>query len=125
MALANVCWGLFALPESLPPEKRTAFFVEERQSARRSQAPAFASDARRLAASFFLMNLAHVVLPSTTVLYLHLSIRVERAQWRFARRRRRFLAPRAGISGQARGAMAQGARALAVGLACGRRLCDL
>jgi DHA1 family tetracycline resistance protein-like MFS transporter len=70
MALANVCWGLFALPESLPKEKRVAFSW-------RNANPLGALKLLRshpmlsgLAGSYFLMNLAHVVLPSTTVLYM-------------------------------------------------------
>ena len=71
MALANVCWGLFVLPESLPREKRVPFSW-------RSANPLGALKLLRshpmlsgLAGSYFLMNLAHVVLPSTTVLYMH------------------------------------------------------
>jgi DHA1 family tetracycline resistance protein-like MFS transporter len=71
MALANVCWGLFVLPESLPKEKRVAFSW-------RNANPLGALKLLRshpmlagLAVSYFLMNLAHVVLPSTTVLYMH------------------------------------------------------
>jgi DHA1 family tetracycline resistance protein-like MFS transporter len=71
MALANVCWGLFVLPESLPKEKRVAFSW-------RNANPLGALKLLRshpmlsgLAGSYFLANLAHVVLPSTTVLYMH------------------------------------------------------
>jgi DHA1 family tetracycline resistance protein-like MFS transporter len=71
MALANVCWGLFVLPESLPKEKRVAF-------AWRHANPLGALKLLRshpmltgLAGSYFLMNFAHGVLPSTTVLYMH------------------------------------------------------
>jgi DHA1 family tetracycline resistance protein-like MFS transporter len=70
MALANVGWGLFVLPESLPKERRVAF-------AWRNANPLGALKLLRshrmlagLAISFFLMNLAHVVLPSTAVLYM-------------------------------------------------------
>ena len=70
MALANVCWGLFVLPESLPREKRVPFSWK-------SANPLGALKLLRshpmllgLAGSYFLMNLAHVVLPSTTVLYM-------------------------------------------------------
>jgi MFS transporter, DHA1 family, tetracycline resistance protein len=71
MALANVCWGLFVLPESLPVDKRVAFSWHNANplgalKLLRSQ-PMLAG----LAGSFFLLNLAHVVLPSTTVLYMH------------------------------------------------------
>jgi DHA1 family tetracycline resistance protein-like MFS transporter len=71
MALANVCWGLFVLPESLPEENRVAFSW-------RTANPLGALKLLRshpmlagLAGSYFLANLAHVVLPSTTVLYMH------------------------------------------------------
>jgi DHA1 family tetracycline resistance protein-like MFS transporter len=71
MALANVCWGLFALPESLPKEKRMPFAWKNANplgalKLLRSQ-PILAG----LAGSYLLMNLAHAVLPSTTVLYMH------------------------------------------------------
>ena len=70
MALANVCWGLFVLPESLPKEQRVPFAL-------RNANPLGALKLLRshpmlsgLAMSYFLMNLAHVVLPSITVLYM-------------------------------------------------------
>src|SRR6202142_633852 len=69
MALANVCWGLFVLPESLPKERRVAF-------AWKNAHPLGALKLLRshplltgLAGSYFLINLGHAVLPSTTVLY--------------------------------------------------------
>jgi DHA1 family tetracycline resistance protein-like MFS transporter len=71
LALGNVCWGLFVLPESLPKEKRVPFSW-------RSAHPLGALKLLRshpmlsgLALCYFLMNFAHVVLPSTTVLYMH------------------------------------------------------
>ena len=71
MALANVCWGLFVLPESLPQDKRVPF-------AWRNANPLGALKLLRshpmltgLAGCYFLMSLAHGVLPSTTVLYMH------------------------------------------------------
>jgi MFS transporter, DHA1 family, tetracycline resistance protein len=70
MALANVCWGIFVLPESLPKERRVPFSW-------RSAHPIGALKLLRshptlatLATGFFMMNLAHGVLPSTTVLYM-------------------------------------------------------
>jgi MFS transporter, DHA1 family, tetracycline resistance protein len=70
-ALANVCWGLFVLPESLPKEKRSAFNWKNANpfgalELLRSQ-PMLAG----LARGFFLINLAYVVLPSISVLYMH------------------------------------------------------
>jgi DHA1 family tetracycline resistance protein-like MFS transporter len=71
MALTNVCWGLFVLPESLPKDKRVPFSW-------RTANPLGALKLLRshpvltgLAGSYFLINLAHGVLPSTTVLYMH------------------------------------------------------
>jgi DHA1 family tetracycline resistance protein-like MFS transporter len=71
LSLLNVVWGLFVLPESLPRERRVTFSW-------RSANPLGALKLLRshpmlagLARSFFLINLAHVVFPSITVLYLH------------------------------------------------------
>jgi len=71
MALANVCWGLFVLPESLPKALRVPFSW-------RSANPLGALKLLRshpilagLAGSYFLLNLAHGVLPSVTVLYVN------------------------------------------------------
>jgi MFS transporter, DHA1 family, tetracycline resistance protein len=71
MALANFCWGWFALPESLPKEKRVPFSWKNANpigalTLLRSH-PMLAG----LARSFFLLNLAHLVLPSISVLYMH------------------------------------------------------
>jgi DHA1 family tetracycline resistance protein-like MFS transporter len=70
MALANVCWGVFVLPESLPKERRVPFSW-------RSAHPIGALNLLRshptlttLATGFFLMNLAHGVLPNMSVLYM-------------------------------------------------------
>jgi DHA1 family tetracycline resistance protein-like MFS transporter len=70
MALANVCWGFFVLPESLPEDRRVPFFW-------RNANPFAALRLLRsqplligLARSYFLVNLAHVVLPSISVLYM-------------------------------------------------------
>jgi DHA1 family tetracycline resistance protein-like MFS transporter len=69
LSLANAMYGLFVLPESLPPEKRRAF--EWRRSnplgslrLLRSHRELFG-----LAGVVFLSNLAHAALPSTFVLY--------------------------------------------------------
>ncbi len=70
LALANFCYGFFILPESLPPEKRSARFDWSHAN------PLGAVMLLRrypqvfgLAALVFLSNLAHYVLPSTFVLY--------------------------------------------------------
>ena len=69
LSLANALYGLFVLPESLPPEKRSAFSW-------RSANPLGAFKFLRghgelfgLASVGFLSNLAHIVLNSTFVLY--------------------------------------------------------
>jgi DHA1 family tetracycline resistance protein-like MFS transporter len=71
MALANVCWGLFVLPESLPKDRRVPFSWKNANPLGAlkllSSHPVLAG----LAGSYFLINLAHVVLPSTAVLYMH------------------------------------------------------
>ena len=71
LALANVCWGLFVLPESLSKDKRVPFHW-------RNANPLGALKLLRshpmlagLSRSFFLVSLAHVVLPSTAVLYMY------------------------------------------------------
>lgn len=70
MALANVCWGLFVLPESLPRERRVAFRWKNANPVGALKLLRSHPTLSRLATSFFLMNLAHVVLPSTAVLYM-------------------------------------------------------
>ncbi|MDF0645844.1 MAG: TCR/Tet family MFS transporter [Nitrospira sp.] len=66
----NACYGYFVLPESLHPEQRRAFAWKRANpigalALLRSHRELFG-----LALANFLMNLAHVVLPSVTVLYL-------------------------------------------------------
>jgi DHA1 family tetracycline resistance protein-like MFS transporter len=71
MALANVCWGVFVLPESLPADKRVPFSWKSANPLGSLKLLRSHPTLAGLAASFFLMNLAHVVLPSITVIYLH------------------------------------------------------
>jgi MFS transporter, DHA1 family, tetracycline resistance protein len=71
MALANVCWGLFVLPESLPKEKRVAFSWKNANPLGALKLLRAHPMLTGLAGSYFLMSFAHVVLPSTTVLYMH------------------------------------------------------
>jgi DHA1 family tetracycline resistance protein-like MFS transporter len=71
MALANVCWGLFVLPESLPEEKRVPFSWKNANPLGALKLLRSHPMLAGLAGSYFLINLAHVVLPSTTVLYMH------------------------------------------------------
>ena len=70
MALANVCWGLFVLPESLPPERRVPFSWKAANPVGALKLLRSHPTLATLATGFFLMNLAHVVLPSATVLYM-------------------------------------------------------
>jgi MFS transporter, DHA1 family, tetracycline resistance protein len=71
MALANFCWGLFVLPESLPKEKRVAFSWKNANPIGALKLLRSHPMLAGLARSYFLINLAHVVLPSITVLYMH------------------------------------------------------
>ncbi len=71
LALVNAGYGFFVLPESLPPEKRAKQFAWSRANPLgslkllRSHPELFG-----LATVLFLMQLAHVVLPSVAVLYM-------------------------------------------------------
>jgi DHA1 family tetracycline resistance protein-like MFS transporter len=71
MALANVCWGLFVLPESLPKEKRVPFAWKNANPLGALKLLRSHPMLAGVAGSYFLVNLAHVVLPSITVLYMH------------------------------------------------------
>ena len=68
LSLANFLYGLFVLPESLPPEKRSPFRLK---AANPIGAMGLLRSAglTRYATIKFLGDLAHVVLPSTFVLY--------------------------------------------------------
>lgn len=70
MALANVCWGLLVLPESLPPERRAPFSWKSAHPLGALRLLRSHPTLAGLASCYFLLNLAHVVLPSTTVLYM-------------------------------------------------------
>jgi MFS transporter, DHA1 family, tetracycline resistance protein len=70
LSLANACYGLAILPESLPQARRARFLWRRANpfgalALLRSQAVLF-----RLASVNFLGNLAHAVLPSISVLYM-------------------------------------------------------
>lgn len=71
LALANVCWGLFVLPESLPKNLRVPFSWKSANPLGALKLLRSHPMLAGLAASYFLLSLAHVVLPSTTVLYVH------------------------------------------------------
>jgi DHA1 family tetracycline resistance protein-like MFS transporter len=70
MALGNVCWGLFVLPESLPREQRVRFSWRNANPVGALRMLRSHPTLSGLAVSYFLINLAHVVLPSTAVLYM-------------------------------------------------------
>jgi len=71
LALANVCWGLFALPESLPKDKRVPFQWKNANPLGALKLLRSHPMLAGLSRSFFLVSLAHVVLPSTAVLYMY------------------------------------------------------
>src|SRR5450755_1866247 len=66
MALMNVCWGLFVLPESLPKDKRVPFMWKNANPLGALKLLRSHPMLSGLAGSYFLVNLAHVVFPSTT-----------------------------------------------------------
>jgi MFS transporter, DHA1 family, tetracycline resistance protein len=71
MALTNVAWGLFVLPESLPKDRRVPFSWRSANPMGALKLLSSHPMLAGLARSYFLINLAHVVFPSITVLYLH------------------------------------------------------
>lgn len=68
LSLANGCFGLFILPESLPAERRTRFSFR-RANPLGAIGLLVQRPLRPIAAAYFLSQLAHVVLPSVFVLY--------------------------------------------------------
>ena len=70
LALVNAAYGLFVLPESLPREKRAAFAWKRANPVGSLKLLRSHRELFGLAAVLFLMNLAHVVLPSVAVLYM-------------------------------------------------------
>ncbi|MGO9934590.1 MAG: TCR/Tet family MFS transporter [Steroidobacteraceae bacterium] len=71
LALANVCWGLFVLPESLSKDKREPFMWKNANPLGALKLLRSHPMLAGLSRSFFLVSLAHVVLPSTAVLYMY------------------------------------------------------
>ena len=69
LSLANALWGLLVLPESLPREQRRPFDWRQATPVRSTGILASSPRLLRLSLLHFLVNLAHVVLPSTAVLY--------------------------------------------------------
>jgi DHA1 family tetracycline resistance protein-like MFS transporter len=70
LALVNVTYGYFVLPESLPPEKRSKFSWKRANPVGALTLLRSHPTLAGLASAQFLMNLAHAVLPSTAVLYM-------------------------------------------------------
>jgi DHA1 family tetracycline resistance protein-like MFS transporter len=69
LCLANFCYGLFVLPESLPPERRAAFDLKRANPVGSLMLLARYPQVFGLAFVLLLMQLAHIVYPSTFVLY--------------------------------------------------------
>lgn len=69
-SLVNACYGFFVLPESLAREKRMSFAWRRANPVGSLVLLRSHHELFGLATSNFLMNLAHVVLPSVAVLYM-------------------------------------------------------
>ncbi len=69
LSLANALYGLFVLPESLPPERRTAFRWQRANPLGALALLRSKTEVLGLASVNFLYNLAHIALPSVFVLY--------------------------------------------------------
>ena len=69
LSLANAMYGLFVLPESLPPEKRRAFDWRRANPLGSLKLLRSHPELSGLAFVVFLSNLAHAALPATFVLY--------------------------------------------------------
>lgn len=69
LSLANAMYGLFVLPESLPPEKRRAFEWRRANPVGSLKLLRSHPELSGLAGVVFLSNLAHAALPATMVLY--------------------------------------------------------
>ncbi len=69
LCLVNFCYGLFVLPESLPPERRAAFDFKRANPVGSLLLLKRYPQVFGLAFVLLLMQLAHIVYPSTFVLY--------------------------------------------------------
>jgi DHA1 family tetracycline resistance protein-like MFS transporter len=69
LSLTNFCYGFFVLPESLPPEKRSAFSWAKANPLASLQLLRRHPELFGLASVAFLMGFAHLVYPMTFVLY--------------------------------------------------------
>ncbi len=70
MAIVNAAYGYFVLPESLAPEKRSVFAWRKANPIGGLALLRSHPELSGLAVATFIMQLAHIVLPATTVLYL-------------------------------------------------------
>ena len=70
LSLLNAAYGFFILPESLPPEKRSRFSWKRANPVGSLVLLRSHPELTGLAVANFLSQLAHVVLPSTGVLYM-------------------------------------------------------
>ena len=69
VSLCNFCYGYFVLPESLPGDRRTPFSWRRANPVASLKYLGHHPEVFALATVIFLMQLAHVVYPSTFVLY--------------------------------------------------------
>jgi DHA1 family tetracycline resistance protein-like MFS transporter len=69
LSLTNFCYGLFVLPESLPKERRAPFSWKRANPVASLAFLSHHPEVFALAGVLFLMQLAHMVYPSTFVLY--------------------------------------------------------
>jgi DHA1 family tetracycline resistance protein-like MFS transporter len=69
LSLMNFCYGLFVLPESLPADRRTPFSWKRANPVASLAFLSHHPEVFALAGVLFLMQLAHMVYPSTFVLY--------------------------------------------------------
>jgi DHA1 family tetracycline resistance protein-like MFS transporter len=69
LSLLNFCYGLFVLPESLPPERRARFEWRRANPLASLKLLRGHPELFGLASVVFLMGLAHLVYPTTFVLY--------------------------------------------------------
>jgi len=69
LSLCNFCYGLFVLPESLPKERRTPFSWKRANPIASLAFLSHHPEVFVLAGVMFLIGLAHMVYPSTFVLY--------------------------------------------------------
>jgi DHA1 family tetracycline resistance protein-like MFS transporter len=70
LACANAAYGFFVLPESLPKEKRAPFAWKRANPVGSLRLLSSHPELLGLASALFLMQLAHIVFPSVTVLYM-------------------------------------------------------